>query len=215
MTDPTDGGTPADPAPIDPTPPTAASADPAPADPTPPVAGRQSDELATTGASSAHHEIADPANPDPVDLPSLSSDGAEPAPRRSRRLLVIGGIAVAVVIVAIVAIVLVVTAGPSNTPQQAAEGYFTALTNGDVTASENFVCDADKDPTANDPADDSNDLSTLRGQIHFTVGDVAVNGKQATATVTLTVAGPDGPVSSDAIPVPLVQEHGAWKVCFS
>jgi hypothetical protein len=146
--------------------------------------------------------------------PTAGSEGtvpyAPPERIRSRKPLIIGGIVAAVLIVAVVLTVVLIGAG-SSSPQTVAQDYLTAAKNGDVTKLQDLTCDQYKaSVTKASAVTAAEGISDALANISFQVTGVQQTGDStAVAQVKISYAA----AASVTVPLPMVKEHGSWKVC--
>ena len=130
---------------------------------------------------------------------------------RNRKPLIIGGIVAAVIIVAVVLIVVLVGGGSGSSPQAVAQDYLTAAKSGDMTKLQDLTCDQYKaSVTKASAVTAAEGISDALANISFQVTGVQQTGDStAVAQVKISYAA----AASVTVPLPMVKEHGSWKVC--
>jgi hypothetical protein len=115
------------------------------------------------------------------------------------------------VLVVGIAVVLIVTitGGPNlSDPKSVAKAYVDGFNRRDASAVARVACATDKpmlDKVMKAPKGQPGTLGSL-ADLKFTLGDVQANGDSGTANVTMAPG-------NLPIPLKLVKEGGAWKVC--
>ena len=168
-----------------------------------------------------------PRPPAPAPRPRPSAPVASPAPstqwasaqaqarpqrQRNSTPWIVGGVLTAAA--AILAVALVASSakddgggggGDTGTPEAAAESFMEAAKRNDIATVENGLCQEDR-------GDDM--AGTLsRSQVEsYTIGAVEQQGDLTVVNAQIRIAGEDE--ANDGM-LPMVQEGGGWKVCFS
>jgi hypothetical protein len=130
-------------------------------------------------------------------------------PPPNRRPLIIGIVAAAAVIIAVVVAVVLAAGGSSGSPKDVAQAFIDAAKRGDVAAAKDLVCAR----LADQVSGTDNPLAKFPATVTAEVTDVTEQGDTATATVKVNMSGPNGLSLSMPIRLPMVREHGDWKVC--
>jgi hypothetical protein len=164
--------------------------------------------------------------PPPATEPGIPGDpgqayGPPLASARNRRPLIIGGIVAAVLIIAVVLTVVLV--GGSSSPKSVAQDYLAAAKQGDLTTMQGLTCDqykASVTKAAGLTGNNAERIGDALNNLSFEVTDVKQTGDStAVASIKITYSGAaDAPIqvpsgTSVTVPLPLVKEHGSWKVC--
>jgi hypothetical protein len=137
----------------------------------------------------------------------------------NRKPLIYGGIAAVVIIIAIIATVVLVSGG-GDTPKGVAQDYLDAAKKGDVAKVKSLTCDKNAGLVSADTLGTGDSGLGDIGSIDFSVQDVHESGDTAVVNIKITIKAnlpdvPGGNNFSGSIvqPLPLVKEHGSWKVC--
>jgi hypothetical protein len=129
---------------------------------------------------------------------------------RSRKPLIFAGVIAAVLIVGVVLTVVLVGAG-GGSPQSVAQDYLTAAKSGDLTKLQSLTCDQYKaSVTKASAVTAAEGISDALANVNFQVTGVQQTG-DSTAVAQVKVS--YGAAASVTIPLPMVKEHGSWKVC--
>ena len=146
----------------------------------------------------------------PPTSPTHTAFGAGPPPPRSNKGWIVGG-ALATAAAAVLAFVVLSggSGGGSDGPDGVAERLLEATKDQDVDAARAVLCD---DDVADSVVTD--DLGSI-GLASYTIDGVIEEGGITKVQATMQLTGPDADATSTNVEIPVVQEDGTWKVCYS
>jgi hypothetical protein len=148
-----------------------------------------------------------PAGPNP---PTHTGFGAGQPPPRNNKPWIVGG-ALATVAAVVLAFVVLSggSGGGSDGPDGAAERLLEATKAQDLDAARAALC-------ADDVGDSvvTEDLGSI-GLASYTIDGVVEDGDVTKVQVTMQLTGQESGDTSTDVEIPVVQEDGTWKVCYS